>query len=240
MNHTTTLSDSPSPLTCSPLACSPSTQRPRGERRPTRALRSATLAIALAVGALALPAGCTSTPRAPQSDLRGSLDQAMTYAQQAAAAQAKGDFAAAAALNQQALRIRDDLGGVWNDLGVCLIEMEQYMPAREALLRAADLLPTDPRPLENLGLMFTRAGFPQEALTQYVRALERDPNWLPALRGATWAQKELLRSDHAGLERAKLGKFIETDPKWKAIFQSEAMRIEQDLAEANKSEQIRT
>lgn len=216
--------------------------RPTRPARPFRAFRVLPLAIALASGAAAFLPACSTAPtsepaRAPGT---GSLDQAMNYARQAQAAQAKGDFAAAASLNQQALLIRDDLGGVWNDLGVCLIEMEQYMPAREALLRAADLLPTDPRPMENLGLMFTRAGFAEEALKNYVLALERDPNWLPALRGATWAQKELLKSDHAGLERAKLGKFIETDPQWKAIFQSEAMRIEQDLAESNKSEQIRT
>lgn len=208
--------------------------------RPRRTLGAALACLALAAGGVALLAGCSSTPRQPEAPTLGSLDEAMTYARQAEAAQREGQFAKAAELNQKALRLRDDLGGVWNDLGVCLIEMEQYMPAREALLRAADLLPTDPRPFENLGLMFTRAGFAEEALKNYVRALERDPNWLPALRGATWAQKELLKSDHAGLERAKLGKFIETDPKWKAIFQTEAMRIEQDLAEANKSQQIRT
>ncbi len=203
-------------------------------------LRAGLVALAIGACGLALLAGCNSTPRAAESSTRGSLDEAMGYAKQAEAAQRKGQFAQAAELNQKALRIRDDLGGVWNDLGVCLIEMEQYMPARDALLRAADLLPTDPRPMENLGLMFTRAGFAEEALRYYVGALERDPNWLPALRGATWSQKELLKSDHAGLERAKLGKFIETDAKWKAIFQSESMRIEQDLAEANKSQQIRT
>jgi tetratricopeptide (TPR) repeat protein len=211
---------------------------------PSHAFARRALVVVLAASVVALGACAKNRPadtaQASTPGTPGALDEAMALVDQAQQARTAGNLDKAIELNQRATQVRDDLGIAWNNLGVCLMEKELNLGAIEALKRASDLLPSDPRPLENIGLLYHNLGWSKDALEYYALALERDPNWLPALRGAVLSQKAELLSNTAGLERAKRGQFIETDPRWKEIFRSEAMRIEQDIAEQNRSGAIRT
>jgi len=123
---------------------------------------------------------------------------------------------------------------VWNNFGLALkargAELD-YLQAAEAFKRAADLLPVDERPYQNLGVLYHERGFGEEALRYFTMALERNPNSLESLRGAISSSKVLLRSDEGGLARVNRALMIETDPTWRKIEEFEKLRIQHDLAE---------
>lgn len=178
---------------------------------------------------------CHATPHAGAPGNDASFDDALRFDREASAALSRGDFAHAEDLEQRAITIVPSMGSAWNNLGVARLKQRDYLGARDALLRAAELLPTDPRPYENLGHVHNEAGYDAEALQCFRESLGRDPNWLASLRGAARAQKYLLRSDEAGLEIVKRGLYIEKDPQWRHLFESERLRMEADLAEKAKA-----
>lgn len=184
------------------------------------------------MGGSALLPGCASNRvTQPSGDRDADTRLALELARKAEEAQRDGDDKQAVSYAQQALILRNDLGGVWNNLGVSLMHLEQWIPAVDALRRAADLLPTDPRPYENLGYLYRERGFGEDALRNYAQSLERDPYWLPSIRGAVASAKDLLRSDDDGLERVKRGLLVDNDPKWRKVYEAERVRIKQDLDE---------
>lgn len=187
--------------------------------------------IGLWCGAACL-SGCGATPVAqPTGDREVDSRQALVFAKKAEEAQREGDDKQAVEYAKQALILRNDLGGVWNNLGVSLMRMEEWIAAVDALRRAADLLPGDPRPYENLGYLYRTRGFGEDAVRNYALSLDRDPYWLPSIRGAVASAKDLLRSDEDALERVKRGLLVDSDPKWRKVYESERVRIKQDLDE---------
>ncbi len=80
-----------------------------------------------------------------------------------------------------------------------------------------------------------RVGWGEDALRYYQLSLERDPNWLPALRGAAVSAKALLRSSEGGLEIVKRGLLIEQDSQWRRVFESERLRITGELTERTRA-----
>ena len=196
------------------------------------ALVSAASAFALA----GLP-GCANSKSsgpivtAPSED---DLRRATALANEAQAALNNGDSSRAIELFTQSLTVRSDIGGVWNNFGLALkargAELD-YLQAAEAFKRAADLLPVDERPYQNLGVLYHERGFGEEALRYFTMALERNPNSLESLRGAISSSKVLLRSDEGGLARVNRALMIETDPTWRKIEEFEKLRIQHDLAE---------
>lgn len=190
---------------------------------------------AAALGCVALTTGCSGPKKrvdAPQVDLVKNRQQALALFGRAGKLQASKNYAKAEELYREGLSLDDDISGAWNNYGVVLLEQGKFMDAVPAFSRAADLAPNDPTPYENLGLLYHRAGYSEEALDAYARSLERDENWLPSLRGATVCAKLLNRSDEEGLERAKRALLIERNEEWRRIFQSQRVRIENDLKEA--------
>ncbi|MFZ4574272.1 MAG: tetratricopeptide repeat protein [Phycisphaerales bacterium] len=187
-----------------------------------------------AAGLLAVAVGCSGPSRkgpATNIDLPRARAQALAKFDQAGREQSRKKFDKAEALYREGLSLDDDIAGAWNNYGVVLLEQGKYMEAVPAFGRAADLSPSDPTPYENLGLLYHRAGYSKEALEAYGRSLERDPNWLPSLRGATVCAKLLNHSDEESLDRAKRALLIEREETWRKIFQSQRVRIENDLKE---------
>jgi len=202
----------------------------------TNARRPFVAVVAVAIVTLA---GCAGGRRAAEAPTPGaSLDEAHRLAVQAQAAQGAGDLDRAVELNRQALGINGDLGGVWNNLGVALLardrETTDVIDAGQAFKRAADLLPTDPRPYENLGTLYHQRGFADDALRYYALSLERDPNWPASLRGAVDSARRLRKSDEPALARVRRAIMIERDPAWVQTLEFERIRIENDLAEPGR------
>jgi tetratricopeptide (TPR) repeat protein len=186
---------------------------------------------------LATLAGCAShkTDYPKLSDQ--SLAQAMEAAQDAQEADSKGKFDEAVKLGHRAVALRPDIGSLWNNLGLYLMHRGQpndFVDAAQAFKKAADMLPTDDRPYQNLGVLYHDRGFSEDALSYFNHALERNPNSLESLRGAIAATKLLNKSDEAGLTRISRALLLETDPTWRQVMEFERMRIEQELVERSK------
>lgn len=204
-------------------------------------LRTGALALApLTLGAaLAMQVGCASN-RTPDFGLKGEdpavLAEALRLCGIAERAQDAGRFEKAADFYKQALTLRKDLGGAWNNFGIALQAQKNYLDGAAAFRRAADLLPSDPRPLENLALVYLTLERDEEALRYYTESLERDPNWLPSLRGVASAVKRLRKSDEVIKDQLRRGMMMETDPAWREVMERQRLRVEQDLREKGKSE----
>jgi tetratricopeptide (TPR) repeat protein len=198
-------------------------------------MRRGTPALFALLAAAALAGGCAAKktltlPLRTDQDLH----EAASLAQQAERALAAGRFEESVELGRQSVDRYPSLSGAWNNLGVAFMRLGRNQEAVTAFRRAADLLPTDPKPYENMGLIYLQTGWAEQALQYYELSLERDPNYLPSLRGAMVSAKHLLRSSDAILERARRGLLIETDPEWRKVFEAEQMRVAGELAERNK------
>jgi tetratricopeptide (TPR) repeat protein len=112
------------------------------------------------------------------------------------------------------------------------MEKENYSDAAEMFKSAADLAPEDPRPFYNIGLIYQKAVYDEKALEYFLKSLERDPKYLPSLRGAIVSGKRLDISDEPSLSRVRTALLIETDPQWRRIFQAEQFRIEGTMSRA--------
>lgn len=187
----------------------------------------------LSVGLLLL--ACAARPRASAAPRDESLREAASLATQADRAMRAGRHDQAIDLGRRAVALQPSLGAAWNNLGISLMETGQNMDAVQAFQRAADVSPADPKPYENLGLLYMRVGWGEDALRYYLLSLERDPNWLPSLRGATASAKALLRSSEGGLEVVKRGLLIEQDSQWRRVFESERLRITGELSERTRA-----
>lgn len=114
----------------------------------------------------------------------------------------------------------------WNNLGVLLMEQDNHLSAAEAFATAADLSPTDPRPLYNLGLCWDRRNYPEDARRYYLRALERDANFLPALRGAIRAESLLNIESRDTLNLIERALAVESEEQWQKWMKLQRIRIE--------------
>lgn len=193
-----------------------------------------TLTVAALLGGACL-SGCAghknAGDQAPEVDLAKNRQQALALFSRAQNAQRSKNYPRAEELYREGLSLDDDISGAWNNFGIVLLEQGKFMDAVPAFSRAADLSPRDPTPYENLGLLYHRAGYAQESLNAYSQSLARDENWLPSLRGAIVCAKLLNKSDEDSLDRAKRALLIERDEAWRKIFQSQRLRIENDLKE---------
>jgi tetratricopeptide (TPR) repeat protein len=199
-------------------------------------LASIALPILLAAAAVSVLASCAgSGSAAREAGIVGTpaaLREAVALSQRAAREYDDGEYDRAADLYRRSLALNPNFSAGWNNLGITLMAQSNYVDAVEAFRRAAQLEPTDPRPYENAGLAYLELGWSEEALRFYTQALERNPTWLPALRGSMVASKNLLRVERDALDVVRRGLLAETDPAWRELFQRERMRLEQALAES--------
>ena len=209
-------------------------------RRPKSGLCLAALVLTSAVFT-----GCESTPKSRQNQVPSPdmLARQVAEARQAALVASdtarkaeqqrdKGKDAEAQRLSRtaieqyrRAISLSPDMPEVWNNLGVELMRVQDYLGASEAFSMAMQLSPSDPRPAENLALVYDRTGWAEESLRYYDIALERSPNYLPALRGAIKASHLLSEADEKRLEQVRRALMIETDPRLREFFVREQVRI---------------
>lgn len=195
-------------------------------RRDAR--RTGVIALTLLAGALCFTGGCSrsgniSLPPGLAQDEARRITQAVELASDAYRTK---EPEAAFGKYRRAVETYRELPSAWNNLGVLLMQQERYLEAAEAFRAAGDLAPTDPRPLYNLGLLWDRRGYIREARALYAEALERDPGYLPALRGGIRADSLLSEGTTqtlGWLERALLS---ERDEVWRTWMRLQKARIE--------------
>ncbi len=192
------------------------------------------LSVCAMVGVLVC-AGCAG-PRPPRDVVipmppgADRLAEAIDLTARGERAQEAGDIEAAMEYYRQATRLSADApAAAWNNLGVIHMTREAYVDAAAHLRTASELAPLDPQPMYNLGLTFHQAGWDRQALESFVAALQREPNYLEAIRGAVTAAMRLRLTDEDALERLEHALLVETDPRWRAIFQRERLAMETRL-----------
>lgn len=186
-------------------------------------------------GSLCLLSGCKTTRMTPEELSAEERDRRLRESYRlfsaGQAAQKSGNLQAAREYYSQAVELNADLAAAWNNLGIVLMESEKpdYLNAAAALRKSAELSPSDPRPYENLGLLYRRAGWYPESVRYYGMSLERDKNYLPSLRGYALGAIETSAIDETLLEHIKQALLIETEPAWRLEFERFKLRVEGEL-----------
>ncbi len=197
-------------------------------RRTRRSSRTAIALIALA--GLSVLIGCngrrTSVALLPP-DLIESETRRLVQAQGVAAeAYRTRNEQDAMQKYTDAVRLYRELPVAWNNLGVLLMKNGRYVEASSAFVAAAELAPNDPRPVYNRGLLLDKRGYVLEAREQYARALERDDQYLPALRAAVRADARRNQGTMQTLEWVEKALMLEEDPAWIKWLRLQKIRIE--------------
>ncbi len=193
------------------------------------------VALVALCAAMALPA-CSSTSTRSGKGAPGEIDPAIAYArrQRAEAREhytiatelaAEGKDDEALAEYRKALELDDHLYAAWNNMGQLLMAKKNYADAVSAFQIAANIEPSDPRPLYNIGLAYQRVGWANDAYLSYEQALNRDPNYLPAMRGLARSAEMLGKGDRKLLEVLKQGMLRETDESWRNYFTAQYERV---------------
>ena len=75
--------------------------------------------------------------------------------------------------------------GDWNNRGAAYLRKGDRRRARKDILQASELDSSKPEPFNNLGLIYVDAEAYQSAASSFLKALEIDPSFLPAMLNAT-------------------------------------------------------
>ncbi|MBX3358176.1 MAG: tetratricopeptide repeat protein [Phycisphaeraceae bacterium] len=197
--------------------------------------RTWTLPLLLTMGAAAL-AGCSNTKQQfidppNYSEMSARFDKARSLAFAAQTAEKNNKPDEAISLYRQSLEQYREMPMVWNNMGALLLAKGEGMEAASAFRMAGDLSPKDPRPMFNLGVLWEQRGYADEAARYYTLALDRDENYLDALRYSIRLDTHiLLRTNDVTARRLQRALLLETDPKWREFFLREKSRIDAKMA----------
>lgn len=177
---------------------------------------------------------CGAPPRSAEPDGPERLGEAHRLALEAQRAERAGQPDKAIELYRRSLAESGDFFYVWNNLGVLLMNRQEYMEAVRMFQTAADVAPTDSRPYENIGLVYHTLGYDEKAMEYYDLALVRNPTSIDALRGSVRTAKRLGIADDKSLERVRTALMIERDPDWRRVFETEQVRLAGQLREKRR------
>lgn len=214
-----------------------------GRRRGVVALLAIGLGAAAALGGCVSEGSPTSSgrsqrdpyPQQPQQGQQQNLPDLAKAREMALRAQRTKNPERAIDLYNQAVRAFPGFSAAWNNLGVLLMSDEQYLEAAEAFRAAADQSPADPRPLYNLAVLWDKQGWPEDALRFYLEALERDPRYQPALRGAIRNETLLGEADEKTLERLRTALLQENNDRWREYLLLQKTRVMRTVEEMEAS-----
>jgi tetratricopeptide (TPR) repeat protein len=188
------------------------------------------LIAAFGVGTLPALSGCVSKGiKIPIPDSSADIAEAMKLKDRADRLFKDGKHLEAIEQYKAAIRKNSTYGEAWNNLGLALLRDNNRYDAQQAYIRAGELMPLDPTPMDNLGVLYMESNLPGDAIKYYEMALERRPQYLPSVRGAVRAAQLIDRSEESDLARIKMGLRLETDPTWRIMFQRQLARVEADL-----------
>jgi tetratricopeptide (TPR) repeat protein len=198
----------------------------------SRFILGLTLAVGVVVGGAL--AGCRGQQKSSTFDLppaSQNLGEAQRLAVEGQRAQKAGDNQRAKQLYQESLANSRELHPVWNNLGLLMMEEGNYMDAVEMFRTAADLAPYDPQPYFNIAVAYDHAGWSQDAMRYYERALERDGRHVPALRGFARSAKLLDIAEPGVLARVRTALLVDRDQEWREFYEREQYRMERAIRE---------
>lgn len=198
----------------------------------SKAIRVILPFVLLAASGVALSAlsGCASKGiKLDIPDTAADMAEAMKLKDQGDQLYREGNHLQAIEKYKAAIRKNNSYGEAWNNLGLALLRDNNRYDAQQAYVRAGELMPLDPTPMDNIGVLYMEANLPADALKYYEMALERRPQYLPSLRGAVRAAQLIDRSEEADLAHIKMGLRLETDPTWRTMFQRQLARVQADL-----------
>lgn len=134
-----------------------------------------------------------------------------------------------------AIRKHPQFGEAWNNLGLALEQDNNRYDAQQAYARAAELSPLDPTPCDNIGVLYMNANLPEDAIKHFREALIRKPQYLPSIRGVVRAAQLVDSSEESDLAHIKMGLRLETDPKWRELFQRQLARVQADIEDRERN-----
>lgn len=190
----------------------------------------------LALALLApLVGGCASSDPGPalvnpQASAPARIAQAKDLAAQAQRAELAKQPDVAMDLYKQAIAVYPDWAALWHNLGLLQLEKGDALTAVNSFKTAGDLDPKDPRPVYNLGTIYEKQNWGQEAQRYYSEALARDPNYLNALRRSVML--DMIQGTHTPLtlERVRRALLIEDTPEYRQFFERSQLQLQTLLA----------
>lgn len=196
---------------------------------------SRVIAAGCLLGAVLFSASCASGSRHPRAPLQDSEPRRIEDAHRLAYAASQQEDPEQAILQYRAaLDVYREFPAAWNNLGLLLMKQERLLEAEQAFTTAAELSATDPRPVYNRGLVWFTRGYVQEAREFFNQSLERDANYLPALRGSIRSDRLLNEGDHNTLERIRRALLLEQDERWREWMELQRIRVESTLSERSR------
>lgn len=182
----------------------------------------------------AVPGGCalsgSGNADGTVQDSSVRLREAQRLSIDAREAEKAGDTEKALLLYRQAVTTYPEFHAAWHNMGALLFEQRRMDEAKAAFQSAADLAPADPRPMAGIGMIYQELLYPQQALDAYLAALDRNPNYLPALREAVVLELTLNKVTDATATRVRTALLVERDPKWREDLLRRKLLIDQYLS----------
>ncbi len=201
-----------------------------GERASAVALIGALLcAPVCVVGCASSGTGQDDVDRSPEAFAQwrsGQLRKAQGLAERA---EKTDDLVKKEMLLREAVETFPQHSAFWTNLGTVLAQQNDYASAAEAFSLAADLDPTDPRPPYNHGALYVNRFWYQPAVEHFERALERDPNYLNAVRGLARTRVVLRDFDEDLLSLLDRAVLLESDERWLSYFQRQRVVVRSEL-----------
>lgn len=198
--------------------------------------RACWLVMAVGAGAMAMAfCGCASrgnvgdaTPPDRSDEVR-RIDEAAALVREAQRYEVAEKPDLALEKYRKAIETYREMPVAWNNVGTLLMARGEHMAAAEAFQTAADLSPTDPRPMHNLGTIWEKLGYLDDAAKWYDKALEREDSYLPSLRRRVLIDQLLDRVDDRSFERCRKALLLEKDPWWVERLQRANMRMQESV-----------
>ncbi len=214
-----------------------STQFP-GPRRLNSRPRFTLLGVAIALLVQVLVASCATSGAAQQDPPQVRLREATDYFERGNAAYRAKQNDEAIELYQQAVGRYKELPYAWNNLGKAVLERDQRgdrMYAADCFKMAADLDRTDWRPVANIGSIYHKLGYLEDAAKWYSLALEREPNAEPALLNSILVDHLRDRRTEETAGRIRRALLIVTDPEWLEYLRRQREIVQGRLLESRTS-----
>ncbi len=142
----------------------------------------------------------------------------------------------ALALCQQSIRTYDEFGPAWNNMGVIQMKLNNNQGAMDAFKRAAELLPTDPKPVANMGVLWQSLYYLDDAKKAYDQALALDNRYLPALKESVTIDLRRDMVTKTTAERVQQALLLETDQARRADLLRQKIAVEERLATKETAE----
>lgn len=136
---------------------------------------------------------------------------------------------------EEALKSYNNFPAAWNNLGVLYMQRGKNMDAATCFRTAADLNRVDPVPVANLGALWQKQQYWDDAAKHYDQALERDPNYIPALVNSVVVDHYRDHRTEATADRIRRALLLVNDPALREYLTRQKQLVEGRLSDRPSS-----